>query len=124
MNIQAAGMSAGISYMSGASAMAPPQQKMTNLFNQIDSSGAGSINQAQFKQAFQTMNPPAAFQNAGSSQVWNKLDPGGTGQVSQQDFVASMKAMMVQLRQSSNGSVAQSAAASLSALGNSQGILV
>lgn len=122
MNIQGVGMAAGASHVSGASAMAPPQQKMTNLYNQIDASGAGAITKAQFAQAFQTMNPPAAFRNAGLSQVWNRLDPGGTGQVSQQDFIAGMKNMMYQLRQPGGGNVAQAATAALGGLGTS-GIL-
>jgi hypothetical protein len=32
----------------------PPQQKMSTLFDSIDTSGSGSITQAQFQQAFQT----------------------------------------------------------------------
>ena len=104
--------------------MAPPQQKMTNLYNQIDTTGAGSITQAQFTQAFQTMQPPAAFQAAGASAVWNQLDPSGSGQVTHQDFVSGMKSLMVQLRQGGSGGAtdpsqtATSATQALNALGN------
>src|SRR5579859_3847419 len=102
-----AGMPHGVS---GASMSAPPQQRMSNLYNQIDSSGSGSITQAQFNQAFQTLNPPAAFQSAGADAVWNSLDPTGSGSVSQQDFVAGMKDQMVQLRQGSDSASSAAAA--------------
>jgi Ca2+-binding EF-hand superfamily protein len=108
--VTAPGMSAMVS---GASTRASPQQKMTKLFNQIDSSGSGSITQAQFTQAFQTMNPPGVFKAAGSSAVWNYLDPNNTGQVSQQTFVNGMKQLMVQLRQPSSGATASAATQSL-----------
>jgi hypothetical protein len=123
MNVQGVGMAAGASHMSGASAKAPPQQKMTNLYNQIDSSGSGTITQAQFNQAFQTMNPPAAFQNAGASHVWDQLDPRGSGQVSKQDFISGMKSMMVDLRRPAGGGVAQTASTTLGQLGKSSGII-
>ena len=87
--------------VSGASMRQPPQQKMTNLYNQIDTSGTGSISQAQFMQAFNSLNPPAVFKNAGADAVYNQLDPNNTGSVSQTDFVKGMKSMMVSLR---NGS--------------------
>ena len=104
--------------MSGASMRMPPQQKMTNLFNKIDTSGSGTISQSQFSQAFQTLNPPAAFKSAGATAVWNALDPSGSGQVSQQAFVNGMKNLMVQLRQSDGSAAAQTAAAGTSALSN------
>jgi len=84
--------------ISGASMPMSPDQKMSNLFDQIDPSGSGSITQSQFAQAFQTNNPPASFQAAGATAVWNKLDPNGTGTVSKQDFITGMTAMMKQLR--------------------------
>ena len=123
MSISISGMgSTGMSSMvSGASMSMPPQQKMSNLYSQIDTNGAGSITQSQFNQAFQTMNPPAAFKNAGSTAVWNALDPSGSGQVSQQNFVNGMKKLMVQLRQDSSTSGATQTLASntqaLNALG-------
>ena len=110
--------------MSGASMQAPPQQKMSSLYSQIDTAGAGSITQSQFSQAFQTMNPPAAFQTQGASAVWSKLDPGNTGQVTQQDFVNTMKSLMVQYRQGDAGGsitpaqTAANAIQSLNDLGN------
>ena len=82
----------------------PPNQKMSNLFNSIDTSGAGSINQAQFNQAFQTLNPPAVFKAQGANAIWSSLDPNGTGSVSKQDFVNTMKDLMAQLRADPVGS--------------------
>jgi len=75
-----------------------PTAKMSNLFDQIDASGSGSINQAQFTQAFQAMNPPATFQAAGAASVWGSLDSTGSGKVSKQDFVSVMTTLMKQLR--------------------------
>jgi hypothetical protein len=83
---------------SGASARMPASQKMSGLFDQIDSSGSGSITQSQFDQAFQTQNPPKDFQSAGANAVWSQLDPNNTGSVSKPDFVSGMTAIMRQLR--------------------------
>ena len=71
---------------------------MSNLFDQIDTTGSGTITKSQFEQAFQNMNPPGSFQAAGADAVWSKLDPNGTGSVSKQDFVNGMTTMMKQLR--------------------------
>lgn len=83
---------------SGASAPMSPTQKMSSLFDQIDTTGSGTISQSQFDQAFKSMNPPASFQAAGADAVWSKLDPTGSGTVSKQDFVNGMTEMMKQLR--------------------------
>jgi Ca2+-binding EF-hand superfamily protein len=98
--------------VSGASMRMPPNQKMSNLFSNIDTSNSGSINQAQFNQAFQTLNPPAAFKNQGASAIWNSLDPNGTGSVSKQNFVDTMKQLMVSPR----SDPAQTAATSTNAV--------
>jgi hypothetical protein len=84
--------------MSGASTGMPPQQKMSSLFDQIAGSSSSSITQQQFDQAFQTMEPPAVFQQQGSSAIFAALDPNGTGSVSKQDFVSGMSQLMVSLR--------------------------
>jgi hypothetical protein len=84
--------------MSGASAGMPPQQKMTSLYNNIDTGGAGSISQQQFNQAFQTLNPPPVFQKQGADAIFAVLDPNGTGSVSRQDFVSGMSGLMASLR--------------------------
>jgi hypothetical protein len=84
--------------MSGASGGMPPQQKMTSLYNNIDTGGSGSITQQQFNQAFQTLNPPPVFQKQGANAIFAALDPNGTGSVSKQDFVSGMSSLMVSLR--------------------------
>ena len=101
MNMAVSGMggAAAAQAMSGASMPKSPTQKMSNLFDSIDTSGSGSITKAQFEQAFQTQNPPKAFQQEGADAVWAKLDPNGTGSVSKQDFVTGMTSQMSQLRQ-------------------------
>jgi EF-hand domain pair len=98
MNISGIASASGLHTVSGASTSAPPQQKMSNLFNSIDTSGSGSITQAQFDQAFQTQNPPAVFQKQGADAIWASLDPSGSGTVSKQDFVSTMSKLMASLR--------------------------
>jgi len=95
-DIAGVGNSGALHAMSGASTGMPPQQKMSNLFDQIDSSGSGSISQAQFNQAFQAFNPPAVFQQQGA--IFSQLDPSGNGSVSKQDFVSGMSSLMASLR--------------------------
>lgn len=84
--------------VSGASMRKPPAQRMAQLFDQIDTSNTGSITKAQFEQAFQTMNPPAALKSMGADAIFNQLDPNGTGSVSKQDFVSGMKDVLSQAR--------------------------
>ena len=103
MSIAAVGGPAHLGIISGASGNIPPNQKMTSLFDSIDTSGSGSINQTQFNQAFQTLNPPAVFKAQGADAIWSSLDPNGTGNVSKQDFVNTMKDLMVQLRADPTG---------------------
>jgi hypothetical protein len=100
MSMSVSGIGAGgdMHAISGASSSAPPQQKMSNLFNSIDTSGSGSISQAQFGQAFQSGNAPAVFRNQGASAIFAALDPNRTGSVSKADFVAGMSKLMVSPR--------------------------
>jgi hypothetical protein len=98
MDISGISSSSGLHAVSGASFGAPPQQKMSNLFDSIDTGGSGSITQPQFEQAFQTKNPPAVFQNQGADAIFASLDPTGTGSVSKQDFVSTMSQLMASLR--------------------------
>ena len=98
MNIAGIASASGLHMVSGASTSAPPQQKMTNLFNSIDTARSGTITQPQFQQAFQTKNPPAVFQKQGADAIWAALDPSGSGTVSKQDFVSTMSKLMVSLR--------------------------
>jgi hypothetical protein len=124
MDISGIGSSSMLHAMSGASAGMPPQQKMSSLFDKIDTSGSGTISQAQFDRAFQALNPPSVFQQQGSDAIFSSLDPNGTGSVSKQDFVTGMSQLMASLR-AENGtssapglSPADSLAASLQALNN------
>jgi hypothetical protein len=98
MNVSGVGSASALNAVSGASYSAPPQQKMSSLFNSIDTTGSGSITQAQFDQAFQTKSPPAVFQKQGADAIWTALDPSGSGAVSKQDFVSTMSNLMVSLR--------------------------
>jgi len=83
--------------MTGASAKAPPSQKMANVFSQVTQPGSGIITKDQFLTAFNSMNPPQAFQNMGASSVFAALDPHGTGSVTRQDFIKGMTSLMKQL---------------------------
>lgn len=83
--------------MTGASAKAPPSQKMANVFSQVTEPGSGVITKDQFVKAFNTMNPPQAFKNKGANSVFAVLDPQGTGSVTRQDFINGMTSLMRQL---------------------------
>lgn len=98
MDISGVAGAAAMHAMSGASSSGPPQQKMSNLFDSIDTGGTGSISKAQFEQAFQTRNPPKVFQNQGADAIFAQLDPNGAGTVSKQDFVSTMTKLMSSLR--------------------------
>ena len=93
----------GASNTSNSTAMSPTQ-RFTNMFNQIDASGSGSITEDQFDTALQAMNPQGASATTGSSSsstadaLWKQLDPNGTGSVSKQDFVSGMTTAMKQMR--------------------------
>ena len=91
-----------------------PSQKMSTLFDAIDTSGAGSLTESQFSKAFQTHNPPASFQAIGASGVWSHIDPSGSATVSKQDFVSAMTGLMKELR--GQGFSLSSSAAGASAL--------
>ena len=120
MDISAIASSSALHAVSGASYGAPPQQKMSNLFDSIDIGGSGSITQAQFEQAFQTRNTPAVFQKQGADAIFASLDPTGSGSVSKQDFVSTMSKLMASLRAGgsapSGSQPADTLAASLQAL--------
>jgi hypothetical protein len=108
MDISGVSAAGGLHSVSGASSSGPPQQKMSSLFDSIDTSGSGSITKAQFDQAFQSKNPPAVFQKQGADAIFTSLDPSGTGSVSKQDFVAGMSKLMSSLRADNAGSSSSS----------------
>jgi Ca2+-binding EF-hand superfamily protein len=82
--------------MSGASSRMSPTQKMSDLFQKIDTSGSGIISKSQFEQAFQNLNSPPAVKSMGADAIFGKLDPNGSDSVSKQDFVNGMKTLMAQ----------------------------
>ena len=108
MDVSGVAAAGGMHTVSGASSSGPPQQKMSSLFDSIDSSGSGSITKAQFDQAFQSNNPPAVFQKQGADAIFSSLDPSGTGSVYKQDFVAGMSKLMASLRADNAGSSSSS----------------
>jgi hypothetical protein len=118
MAISDLGGAGGLHAMSGASAGLPPQQKMTSLFDKIDTAGTGSITEQQFNQAFQTFNPPPVFQQQGAGAIFSALDRNGTGSVTKQDFVTGMSSLMVSLRAEGTSS-AVSAPSTSQTLGSS-----
>jgi Ca2+-binding EF-hand superfamily protein len=115
MDVSGIASPSGLNAVSGASTSAPPQQKMSNLFDSIDTAGSGSITQAQFTQAFQTQNPPQVFQQQGADAVFAALDPSGSGSVSKRDFVSTMSGLMVSLRAEGAGQSSSQGSASISA---------
>jgi len=115
MDVSAIASASGLHTVSGASSSGPPQQKMSNLFDAIDTSGAGTITQAQFEQAFQSKNPPAVFQQQGANAIFAALDPSGTGSVSKSDFVSTMSGLMASLRAEPSAQSSAAAPASLAA---------
>ena len=98
-SVSGAGGASGYSAMSGASSRMPPQQKMSNLFDRIDTGNSGSITKSDLAGAFKMQNPPKVFQEAGVDSIWSALDPNNSGSVNKPDFVSTMKSLMVSLRQ-------------------------
>ncbi len=116
MSMSISGMNANMpTIMSGASSRMSPNQKMTNLFQQMDSNNSGLITQAQFAQTFQNANPPVAFKDMGADSVFNSLNQNGSNGVSKQDFVDGMTKLMAQVRnQNSNNETSSSPAQTIS----------
>ncbi|MFA5825584.1 MAG: EF-hand domain-containing protein, partial [Gallionellaceae bacterium] len=89
-----------------------PQQKISNLFQQIDTAGTGRITKAQFEQAFTKINPPPAVKAMGVEAAFSKLDPSGSGSVSKQDFIKGMESLMAQAQAKEASAKAAAAPAS------------
>ena len=79
--------------MAGASRHMTMAQKMSDLFDKIDTGQTGSISKNEFESAFQSMKMPGRFKALGADAIFAKLDPNGTGSVSKEDFIAGMKSM-------------------------------
>jgi Ca2+-binding EF-hand superfamily protein len=98
MDVSAVASASGLHAVSSASYGAPPQQKLSNLFDSNETAGSGAITRSQFDEAFQTKNPPAVFQRQGADAIFAELDPNDTGSVSKQDFVSTITKLAVSLR--------------------------
>jgi Ca2+-binding EF-hand superfamily protein len=72
------------------------QQRLNNLFQQIDTTGKGHITKAQFEQAFNKLSLPAAVKDLGPEVVLNKLDPNGAGIITKPEFMQRMEPLMNQ----------------------------
>lgn len=73
-----------------------PQQRLGNLFQQIDKAGTGRISREQFDQAFNNLALPSSVKEMGKEAVFKKLDANGTGTVTKQDFIQGMESLMNQ----------------------------
>lgn len=80
--------------VAGGASSVSSQQKISNLFQQIDSSGNGRITKEQFEQAFNKLNLPASVKDVGPEAAFSKLDPKGSGVVTKQDFIHGMATLM------------------------------
>lgn len=72
------------------------QQKLSGLFQQIDTTGSGRITKAQFEHAFDKLTLPASVKEMGKEDVYKNLDPSGSGTVTKQDFIQGMAPLMTQ----------------------------
>ena len=73
-----------------------PQQRLSNLFQQIDKAGTGRITKEQFEQAFSNLALPTSVKEMGKETVYKKLDANGTGTITKQDFIQKMESLMNQ----------------------------
>ena len=103
MDVSAAGAAWSGAGASGASMRRSPSQKFSNVFDQIDTSGSGSITKSQFEQAFSSLKMPASFRAQGADAIFAKLDPNNTGSVSKQDFVSGMTDQLKAARAAGGG---------------------
>jgi len=69
-------------------------QKLSNLFQQIDTAGRGRITKAQFEQAFSKLNLPAPVKDLGHEVILGKLDPNGSGVITKPEFIQRMEPLM------------------------------
>lgn len=122
--------SSGMHAVSGASAPMPPSQKMSILFDSIDTSGSGTITKSQLESAFSSQQPTRGFKAAGADAIWNQLDPSGSGSITKQQFVQGMTSLMSHFRNggsvsnlSSSTSTSSTLNAGIQSLGSSTGSL-
>lgn len=93
--------------MTGASVQMSPSDKYTSVFNQIDTSGSGSITKSQFEQTFSSLKMPPSFRSLGADTIFAQLDPTASGSVSKSDFVSGMTSQMQAMRAARSSTSAQ-----------------
>ena len=72
------------------------QQRLGNLFQQIDKAGTGRITKEQFDQAFNNLALPTSVKGMGKEALYKKLDANGTGIITKQDFIQGIETLMNQ----------------------------
>jgi hypothetical protein len=72
------------------------QQRLSNLFQQIDTAGTGRITNTQFEQSFSKLSLPKPVKDLGHEAILNKLDPAGKGVITKSDFIQKMELLMNQ----------------------------
>jgi hypothetical protein len=75
---------------------ASSQQKLNNLYQQIDTDGKGHITPTQFENSFSKLGLPANVKVMGSEAVLTKLDPNGTGVITKPEFFQRMESLINQ----------------------------
>lgn len=81
---------------SSSNAQISPQQRLNNLYQQIDTAGKGHITKAQFEQAFNKLSLPASVRDLGQEAILSKLDPNGSGIITKPEFMQRMEPLMNQ----------------------------
>lgn len=80
-------MGGGAQVWSGASMQNYSHSGASQFFNSIDTTGKGSISQAEFEQSLKSAQLPKYAQGLSPSELWSKIDPAGAPTVSKQDFL-------------------------------------
>ena len=81
-----------------------PQQRLGNLFQQIDTAGTGHITKAQFDQAFNSLSLPVSIKEMGKEAAYKKIDSNETGTVTKQEFIRGLEPYMNQKASAPNKS--------------------
>jgi Ca2+-binding EF-hand superfamily protein len=79
----------------------PPSQKMSALFDRIDTSANGTITKPQLESALSSMKAPMVLKSSGADAIFSQLDTRGTGAISKQQFVQGMTSLISHMRNSS-----------------------
>ena len=79
----------------GANAPTATQQRLGNLFQQIDMYSTGSISKSQFEQAFNRINLPAPVKELGADAVLSKIAPDNAEIITKKEFVSGLESIMI-----------------------------